>query len=48
MMRLFPDNVILEGFFERSKKQYLVWYFVTKIVPTYCEKKFVLEIEKNL
>ena len=25
----------------------LVWYFVTKIVLTYCEKKFVIVIEKN-
>ena len=24
------------------------WYFVTKIVLTYCEKKIVLVIEKNL
>ena len=23
------------------------WYFVTKIVLTYCEKKIVLVIEKN-
>ena len=23
------------------------WYFVTKIVQTYCEKKIALEIEKN-
>jgi hypothetical protein len=23
------------------------WYFVTKIVQTYCEKKIVLVIEKN-
>ena len=25
----------------------LLWYFVTKIVLTYCEKKIVLVIEKN-
>ena len=24
------------------------WYFVTKIVLTYCEKKNVLEIEKKI
>ena len=30
-------------FFYQNKK----WYFVTKIVLTYCEKKIVLVIEKN-
>ena len=30
-----------------SKKRQIEWYFVTKIVLTYCEKKIVLVIEKN-
>ena len=25
-----------------------IWYFVTKIVLTYCEKKFVLVMEKKI
>ena len=41
----FPKHVT---YLKKINDNYDKWYFVTKIVLTYCEKKFVLVIVKNV
>ena len=45
----FDEISALEFFYNQIGQDFFskLWYFVTKIVLTYREKKFVLLIEKN-